>query len=149
MGDWLRDDKQAVVIDVGIHRVKNARGQMVLQGDVDADAVRDHCRFLTPVPGGVGPMTVACLLDQVVQAAAQQAQGEYQLRTFASGAAKATQRMSKTDLQELMSKLDPSFPTESLATVFGDLCDDDGQVSLQNFVDWSCRPVASSRPNTR
>lgn len=65
----LRADGSCVVVDVGIHRVKKADGKMGLQGDVDYDAVCDHCRWITPVPGGVGPMTVACLLEQVVEAA--------------------------------------------------------------------------------
>ena len=54
----------AVVIDVGINRVDD-----VLCGDVDFDAVREVASAITPVPGGVGPMTIACLLDNTVIAA--------------------------------------------------------------------------------
>lgn len=54
----------AVVVDVGVHRT--AGGWV---GDVDQDAVRERAGALTPVPGGVGPMTVAMLLANVVQAA--------------------------------------------------------------------------------
>ena len=54
----------AVVIDVGINRVDD-----VLCGDVDFDAVSDIASAITPVPGGVGPMTIACLLDNTVIAA--------------------------------------------------------------------------------
>lgn len=66
------------VVDVGIHRATNSAGKTVLQGDVDADQVRNVCRWITPVPGGVGPMTVACLLEQVVEAAARQQKGPQQ-----------------------------------------------------------------------
>ncbi len=54
----------AVVIDVGINRVDD-----VLCGDVDFDAVCEIASAITPVPGGVGPMTIACLLDNTVIAA--------------------------------------------------------------------------------
>ena len=54
----------AVVIDVGINRVDD-----VLCGDVDFDAVSQVASAITPVPGGVGPMTIACLLDNTVIAA--------------------------------------------------------------------------------
>jgi methylenetetrahydrofolate dehydrogenase (NADP+) / methenyltetrahydrofolate cyclohydrolase len=54
----------AVVIDVGIHR-----GEDGLCGDVDFDAVREVAGFLTPVPGGVGPMTIAMLLHNTLRAA--------------------------------------------------------------------------------
>ena len=54
----------AVVIDVGINRVDD-----VLCGDVDFEAVSDIASAITPVPGGVGPMTIACLLDNTVIAA--------------------------------------------------------------------------------
>lgn len=70
----LKADGQAVVIDVGIHRRQAPSGKWALEGDVDASAIRDHCRWLTPVPGGVGPMTVACLLEQVVEAASRSAE---------------------------------------------------------------------------
>ena len=54
----------AVVIDVGINRVDDK-----LYGDVDFDSLKDKCSFITPVPGGVGPMTVAMLMDNVIQRA--------------------------------------------------------------------------------
>lgn len=56
----------AVVIDVGMNR--NDEGKLI--GDVDFEAVKDKAAFLTPVPGGVGPMTIAMLLEQTFQAAA-------------------------------------------------------------------------------
>jgi methylenetetrahydrofolate dehydrogenase (NADP+)/methenyltetrahydrofolate cyclohydrolase len=59
----------AIVIDVGITRVKQADGAMVLQGDVAFDAVKKIAGFLTPVPGGVGPMTVSYLLRNTISAA--------------------------------------------------------------------------------
>ncbi|MCR4643404.1 MAG: bifunctional methylenetetrahydrofolate dehydrogenase/methenyltetrahydrofolate cyclohydrolase FolD [Lachnospiraceae bacterium] len=52
----------AVVIDVGIHRMENGK----LCGDVDFDAVEPHCSAITPVPGGVGPMTIAMLMNNCV-----------------------------------------------------------------------------------
>ena len=62
-GDWVAPG--AVVIDVGINR--NADGKLV--GDVAFDEVVGHARAITPVPGGVGPMTIAMLLDNTLRAA--------------------------------------------------------------------------------
>ena len=61
----------AVVIDVGIHRLEGAgpQGEALLCGDVDFEAVRHVARALTPVPGGVGPMTIASLMQNVCLAA--------------------------------------------------------------------------------
>jgi methylenetetrahydrofolate dehydrogenase (NADP+)/methenyltetrahydrofolate cyclohydrolase len=61
--DWVKPG--AVVIDVGINR--NAQGK--LQGDVDFEGVREVAGWITPVPGGVGPMTITMLLVNTVQAA--------------------------------------------------------------------------------
>lgn len=63
----------AVVIDVGVNRVEDPqapRGYRLV-GDVDFEAVRAKASFLTPVPGGVGPMTITMLLHNTVQAAAE------------------------------------------------------------------------------
>ncbi len=57
----------AAVIDVGINRVASGK----LAGDVDFEAVRKVAGWITPVPGGVGPMTVAMLIANTVQAAEQ------------------------------------------------------------------------------
>ena len=54
----------AVVIDVGIHRMENGK----LCGDVDFEDVAEHCEAITPVPGGVGPMTIAMLMNNCVEA---------------------------------------------------------------------------------
>lgn len=59
----------ALVIDVGINRVAAPDGTKRTVGDVDFDAVKDRAAFLTPVPGGVGPMTVAMLLTNTVRSA--------------------------------------------------------------------------------
>jgi methylenetetrahydrofolate dehydrogenase (NADP+)/methenyltetrahydrofolate cyclohydrolase len=59
----------AVVIDVGINRVTLADGTKKTVGDVDFDAVRDRVGHITPVPGGVGPMTVAMLLKNTLRSA--------------------------------------------------------------------------------
>ncbi|MBI4142691.1 bifunctional 5,10-methylenetetrahydrofolate dehydrogenase/5,10-methenyltetrahydrofolate cyclohydrolase [Candidatus Uhrbacteria bacterium] len=64
----------AVVIDVGIHRITatTATHNAPIVGDVDFDSVREVAGAITPVPGGVGPMTVAMLLENVVEAARHQ-----------------------------------------------------------------------------
>jgi methylenetetrahydrofolate dehydrogenase (NADP+)/methenyltetrahydrofolate cyclohydrolase len=62
-GDWVKPG--AVVIDIGINR----QGERLL-GDVDFEAARARARAITPVPGGVGPMTIACLLRNTALAAA-------------------------------------------------------------------------------
>ena len=66
--EHIRDG--AVVIDVGINRVPNPQkpGSFRLVGDVDFEAVADKCRAITPVPGGVGPMTIAMLMQNTVTA---------------------------------------------------------------------------------
>jgi methylenetetrahydrofolate dehydrogenase (NADP+)/methenyltetrahydrofolate cyclohydrolase len=61
-GEWIADG--AIVLDVGINRVD---GKLV--GDVEFLAAAQRARAITPVPGGVGPMTIACLLENTVQAA--------------------------------------------------------------------------------
>jgi methylenetetrahydrofolate dehydrogenase (NADP+)/methenyltetrahydrofolate cyclohydrolase len=57
---------KAVVIDVGINRITDENGKSHLVGDVDFDSVREVAQFITPVPGGVGAMTVAMLLQNTV-----------------------------------------------------------------------------------
>jgi len=73
-GDWIKPG--AVVIDVGINRVPaptdDEPGKMRLVGDVDFDAAIAVAGAITPVPGGVGPMTIACLLANTVTAACRQ-----------------------------------------------------------------------------
>lgn len=61
--DMVKDG--AVVIDVGMNRDENGK----LCGDVDFDNVKDKCSFITPVPGGVGPMTIAMLMKNTLTAA--------------------------------------------------------------------------------
>lgn len=61
--DWIKDG--AIVIDVGINRLEDGK----LCGDVDFDACFDKCAAITPVPKGVGPMTIAMLLENTVEAA--------------------------------------------------------------------------------
>ena len=58
----------AVVIDVGINRLPEAEGGKLV-GDVDFDAVNEVAGYLTPVPGGVGPMTITMLLQNTLAAA--------------------------------------------------------------------------------
>ena len=59
-GDWVK--KNAIVIDVGINKTDSG-----IVGDVDFDEVSKVVRAITPVPGGVGPMTIACLLNNTVE----------------------------------------------------------------------------------
>jgi methylenetetrahydrofolate dehydrogenase (NADP+)/methenyltetrahydrofolate cyclohydrolase len=65
-GDWVKPG--AIVIDVGITRVMDGDGKARLVGDAAADEM-DHAAVVTPVPRGVGPMTIACLLSNTVKAA--------------------------------------------------------------------------------
>jgi len=59
-----------VVIDVGVNRIgKTAEGKSILVGDVDFDAVKEKAKAITPVPGGVGPMTITMLMMNTVRAA--------------------------------------------------------------------------------
>jgi len=69
--DWVKDG--AVVIDVGINRIDDAtkKSGYRLVGDVAYDEVAPKCAAITPVPGGVGPMTIAMLMKNTLQAARQ------------------------------------------------------------------------------
>ncbi|MEW7983773.1 MAG: bifunctional methylenetetrahydrofolate dehydrogenase/methenyltetrahydrofolate cyclohydrolase FolD [gamma proteobacterium symbiont of Phacoides pectinatus] len=60
-GDWIKEG--ALVIDVGINRLDDG----TLCGDVDFEAARERAAWITPVPGGVGPMTIATLLENTLQ----------------------------------------------------------------------------------
>ena len=64
----------AVVIDVGIHRIEaaNTRRGWALKGDVDYDEVSPKCSWITPVPGGVGPMTIVTLMTNTLKARLRQ-----------------------------------------------------------------------------
>ena len=66
-GDMVKPG--AIVIDIGIHRVSSPDGKSTTIGDVAFDEVRSVAGFISPVPGGVGPMTVAMLLRNTVDAA--------------------------------------------------------------------------------
>ena len=69
-GDWIK--KGAVVIDVGINRIpapERGEGKFRLTGDVDFASAAEKAAAITPVPGGVGPMTIACLLRNTLVAA--------------------------------------------------------------------------------
>jgi methylenetetrahydrofolate dehydrogenase (NADP+)/methenyltetrahydrofolate cyclohydrolase len=59
-GDWVKKD--SIIIDVGINKVADK-----LVGDVDFEEVKDKVKAITPVPGGVGPMTIACLLKNTLE----------------------------------------------------------------------------------
>ena len=68
-GDWLKPG--ATVIDVGINRVPAAEGKTKLVGDVDFASASRVAGAITPVPGGVGPMTIACLIRNTMVSAAR------------------------------------------------------------------------------
>ena len=68
-GDWIKEG--ATVIDVGINRIpapEKGEGKMKLVGDADFASCSERAGAITPVPGGVGPMTIACLLANTVTA---------------------------------------------------------------------------------
>jgi methylenetetrahydrofolate dehydrogenase (NADP+)/methenyltetrahydrofolate cyclohydrolase len=71
--DWVKQG--AIVIDVGITRMKDKSGNKKLLGDVDLDDVIDKVKAITPVPGGVGPMTIAYLMKNIIDAAELQNPG--------------------------------------------------------------------------
>ncbi|MFC1234874.1 bifunctional methylenetetrahydrofolate dehydrogenase/methenyltetrahydrofolate cyclohydrolase FolD [Vibrio sp. F74] len=64
-GDWIKEG--SIVVDVGINRLANGK----LVGDVEYDAAKKRASFITPVPGGVGPMTVASLIENTMIACEQ------------------------------------------------------------------------------
>jgi methylenetetrahydrofolate dehydrogenase (NADP+)/methenyltetrahydrofolate cyclohydrolase len=70
-GDWIKPG--ATVIDVGINRIDAGEGKTRLVGDVAFEEAAQVAGAITPVPGGVGPMTIACLLANTVTAACHQA----------------------------------------------------------------------------
>ncbi|WP_072370598.1 bifunctional methylenetetrahydrofolate dehydrogenase/methenyltetrahydrofolate cyclohydrolase FolD [Hyphomicrobium sp. NDB2Meth4] len=69
-GEWIKPG--AIVIDVGINRVPKEDGKSKIVGDVDYASAAKVASAITPVPGGVGPMTIACLLKNTVEAALMQ-----------------------------------------------------------------------------
>lgn len=70
-GEWIKDG--AVVIDVGINRIPDPEtGKHKLCGDVEFEAACARASAITPVPGGVGPMTIACLMQNTMQATMMQ-----------------------------------------------------------------------------
>ena len=66
---WIKNN--AVVIDVGINRIEES-GRKKLVGDVDYESISKIASHITPVPGGVGPMTIACLLLNTLNASNKQ-----------------------------------------------------------------------------
>jgi methylenetetrahydrofolate dehydrogenase (NADP+)/methenyltetrahydrofolate cyclohydrolase len=76
-GDWIKPG--ATVIDVGINRIENPDGTTRLVGDVERESALFVAEALTPVPGGVGPMTIACLLYNTLKATCRQRGLEFPL----------------------------------------------------------------------
>ena len=69
-GDWIKPG--ATIIDVGINRITDERGKTRLVGDIHFDEAIEVAGAITPVPGGVGPMTIACLLENTLIACCRQ-----------------------------------------------------------------------------
>ncbi len=69
-GDWIKPG--GTVLDVGINRIETPEGKNRLVGDVAFDEARQVAGAITPVPGGIGPMTIACLLANTLTAACRQ-----------------------------------------------------------------------------
>lgn len=69
-GSWIKPG--CTVIDVGINRVEKEDGKTKLVGDVQFEDAKKNAKFITPVPGGVGPMTIACLLVNTLTATCRQ-----------------------------------------------------------------------------
>jgi len=70
--DMVKDG--VVIIDVGVNRIgMSESGKAILAGDVDFEAIKEKASYITPVPGGVGPMTITMLMKNTVQAAKQAA----------------------------------------------------------------------------
>ncbi len=66
-GDWVK--KGSIIIDVGINRIEDKKNNKnIIVGDVDYNNAINYCSAITPVPGGVGPMTIACLLMNTLRA---------------------------------------------------------------------------------
>ncbi len=61
--DWFHSKQ--IVFDVGMHREPSGK----VRGDIDFNQVKDRVAWITPVPGGVGPMTISCLLENTLKAA--------------------------------------------------------------------------------
>jgi methylenetetrahydrofolate dehydrogenase (NADP+)/methenyltetrahydrofolate cyclohydrolase len=70
--DLLKDDMivegKSIIVDVGINRYTDDKGDNKIKGDVDFESIIKKARAITPVPGGVGPMTIACLMENVMLA---------------------------------------------------------------------------------
>jgi len=134
----LKEDGEVAIVDVGIHRVTTPEGKTVVQGDVDAEAVRPRCRWLTPVPGGVGPMTVACLLEQVVEAASRLSGSRASVRrAFQKITAGHESLLHRDELAQLLARLEPSFAPALLGEAMRGLeADAAGRIKIDDFLRW-------------
>jgi 5,10-methylene-tetrahydrofolate dehydrogenase/methenyl tetrahydrofolate cyclohydrolase len=64
-GEWFKEG--AIAIDVGINYLQDSQGKSVIVGDIEFDKAIERCGYITPVPGGVGPMTIAMLMSNVIK----------------------------------------------------------------------------------
>mmetsp|Transcript_46281 Transcript_46281/g.106834 ORF Transcript_46281/g.106834 Transcript_46281/m.106834 type:complete len:383 (+) Transcript_46281:84-1232(+) len=134
----LKADGEVAVVDVGIHRVPGLDGKTLVQGDVDAAALRPRCRWLTPVPGGVGPMTVACLLQQVVEAASRAGSLKSEVRrVFEANTASLGGWIQRGELLQVLERLNPKLAAESLSATLSEFSTDAaGRIKLDDFLCW-------------
>jgi len=82
--EWVKPG--AVVVDVGVNRVEGKDGKQKTVGDVQFETVRGIAGWISPVPGGVGPMTVAVLLGNVVEVAERESSRGWSARPRGGGA---------------------------------------------------------------
>ena len=64
--DWVKKD--AIVVDIGFNKIEdNSKKGYHLVGDVDYENIKNKVKYITPVPGGIGPMTISSLMDQTIK----------------------------------------------------------------------------------
>lgn len=106
-GEWIKPG--AIVIDVGINRIKH-EGRRRLVGDVDFGSARLVAGALPPVPGGVGPMTIACLLRNTIEAACRRHGVAWLIATACPVFQKASREECRyRALSDLQARLDSPF----------------------------------------
>jgi methylenetetrahydrofolate dehydrogenase (NADP+)/methenyltetrahydrofolate cyclohydrolase len=89
----------AAVIDIGINQITGANGETLIVGDVDTENVKEVASWVTPVPGGVGPVTVAMFMRNAVTAHEKHlAAGGLRQRSLAVSAARCAVKKSFTDV---------------------------------------------------
>lgn len=106
----------AIVIDVGITRGEDNK----LVGDVDFDSVKEVAGYITPVPGGVGPMTIACLLENTLKACQNQTQNKPSSKRVCVGVIGSTKG---TDMQAIIDAIESHALNAQIGMVISDVSD--------------------------